>query len=286
MILPTSNRRAFTITEMLVVVGVMSVLMGLLLPALGGARRTARQHRELSAARQMMVAYINYANMNRDQVLPGFQYDLRAVNAEGRSIGSFAIPEAEARYPWRLAPYLDFNLQGLYVNDQERALEEMAQIDEWHYYYFTSLAPSLGLNATWVGGNKKELGFSPTALRNFGRFYVTSISEVYHPDRLIVFASARGVDPMGMLENNNVTEGYFEVRSPRLLAQDGERWTEEFVAGDDPGAFGFVSPRYGKAAVTAFVDAHVEAMGQRELRDMRYWANRAESFDYGLELKE
>lgn len=57
--------RAFSLIELLVVVSIISLLIALLLPALGRARAAARQTQCLSNFRQIGVAYFNYvANYN------------------------------------------------------------------------------------------------------------------------------------------------------------------------------------------------------------------------------
>lgn len=276
------GRRGMTLVEMLVVIAVVGVLVGLVLPVLSEVSSSGRKTNEMSAGRQLMLAYTNYANVNRDAVLPGVKSGLNAHDAGGRAIADVTIPIAAARYPWRLAPYLDYTFRGLYKNGQERVLEEIENLeDESYSIYFRSLAPSLGLNATWVGGNQDELGFNRSFLDVFGRFYVTRMSEVERPDRLLVFASARGLDPLD--DATGVVEGYYEVRSPRLNVVEGMRWPETFDAGDRPRDFGYVSPRYAGAAVVAFMDGHVDTFGQDKLEDMRHWANRAETIDYALE---
>lgn len=66
------RRSAFTLVELLVVVGIIAVLLGILLPSLGGVRVRARQTRCLANLRTIGQAAAMYVAEHRGYTVPGY----------------------------------------------------------------------------------------------------------------------------------------------------------------------------------------------------------------------
>lgn len=64
-----SVRRAFSLLELLVVVGIIALLLGILVPTLGGARSAAQTSSCLSNMRGMALASLSYSADNDDRLI-------------------------------------------------------------------------------------------------------------------------------------------------------------------------------------------------------------------------
>lgn len=278
--------RAFTLVEVLVVIAIVGLLAAITLPVLARSRDAARTARDQKAGVQLITAYHLYANDHRGSLMPG--YATSAMTSAGSDAGKLIVADdagsriygvTARRYPWRIAPYLDYNFLGLY--DPAILERYKARAD---FQYVVSLSPAMGINADYVGGKGEPgLAFNPAALAQYGRFYITRADEARAADKLIVFATSRGVDPDG-----GTMPGYHEIAAPALTVPrwtGGSAWTPD----ESPEAFGHLDLRAGRGpsarAATTMIDGHGELLGLDDLRDMRRWANGAARPDWVLSPK-
>ena len=76
---PEPRGRAFTLVELLVVIGIIGLLVGILLPALSAAREQARSIKCQSNLRELVTTALLYANDNHGVWMPA-NYDIGTKN--------------------------------------------------------------------------------------------------------------------------------------------------------------------------------------------------------------
>ncbi len=297
------RRSAFTLVELLVVIAIVALLISILLPSLGRARACVRGVSDASAARQLMISYTMYADDRQGALLTGYPSDDMILDdyARGRYVTDGAgerLPadttsdrEIIKRYPWRLLPYLDHNLEGLYKDPRAAEVILEGGLSAPETKYAVSLYPSFGINGFFVGGTDRGAGVlsNPTYRRLFGQFWVERQQQVRNPSQLMVFAASRSIDSGNVLgEGSDMpVDGFFEVRPPVEFEVQGRKWEEEY---DDrspaPGNnSGQVAVRHaGKGAIGAF-DGHAEQLSWDEFNDMRWWSDAATDADWGVPQK-
>jgi prepilin-type N-terminal cleavage/methylation domain-containing protein/prepilin-type processing-associated H-X9-DG protein len=69
----TNSKKGFTLVELLVVIAIIALLMGILIPALSKARRVAKRIVCMGGMKQLVLAWMAYAENNSDKLVNGGQ---------------------------------------------------------------------------------------------------------------------------------------------------------------------------------------------------------------------
>src|SRR5262245_26926661 len=129
--------RAFTLVELLVVLGIITILISVLLPALRRARTQANRAVTLAHLQQIGQAIANYAV----EFKGAHPTNLSDANEDGRALPALALLAGRYKLPTKLfinpntddTPALDFNSEGwpilLDVGGAEILLDSPAAID-------------------------------------------------------------------------------------------------------------------------------------------------------------
>ena len=283
--LTRARRRAFTLVELLVVIGIIAVLIAILLPTLGRARRSAKEVQSLSGLRQMMIGYTMYHQENRGALL--FAYPPTTVNGvpvtaddpiSGRTFDSLVAQ----RYPWRLVRYVGNLWPVLHAHADLPPIPSTddSAADAFSKAYTLSVNPTYGINACYVGGQNGPIyqGFAgPNAdAPNVGRHVVFRASEVRRASELIVFADSKAYNgPAG-----SGGGGLHYLTPPRARGHNWKVVNGRIQRVNTGIVMGLPEGWYSSRAMVAFFDGHVAAMTPAELEDMRLWANWADRTDY------
>ena len=243
------KQTGFTLIELLVVIAIIAVIAAIALPVLEGSRKRALLASEIAAAKSVTAGLQMYAAENNGAVLPGY-VDPKRINQTVTDKDGKEIERLKAsRYPWRLAPYLGYDVKKAFLASGQDILNG-------DLVYTVSVIPSLGMNTVWLGGDESKSRANPFNPRFASGFTqgggVTRMAQVHRPSQMIAFASAVYNGSMG----GGVQPGHFRVEHPAVN----------------------VDFRHSnKKALVVFLDGHTELLSREELQDERLWKNLPDS---------
>ncbi|MEM1026796.1 MAG: prepilin-type N-terminal cleavage/methylation domain-containing protein [Planctomycetota bacterium] len=287
--------QGFTLIELLVVISIIALLVAILLPTLGAARTSARQMRDLSNLRQLMLAYSVYQEDYDGHVMWGYAPAvIEGSPIEARGPGGTPVTGLSAqRFPWRLAPYVQHVWEVLYSNAnisvQTERERDAGPAEDWNpAEYQFSVFPSFGLNTTYVGGHDgmPRQGFV-AGVPNRGAHVVFRNQEVRDASQLIVFAESQnrqGDQSADFLLSPNeppIHDGYFFVDPPEIVVDSPNPRNRSVWRAERHGLVNeWTSPilglpigRHGTSVATAFFDGRAAVVDLQRLDDLSLWSN-------------
>jgi len=267
----------FTIVELLVVIGIITILLGMLMPALARARRHADAVKCASNMRQMAAGWLMYANAHGGVMVPARLPNLGAAN------NVYWIGNGECYRPrWYALMGAQTGLHAYLVPSPLQSEENTKAVDDPVF-----LCPSVpeqtnsrhypyGYNHQFLGNARNRDG-TPPGVRNPILFPV-NLAKI-STSQTVMFADSMGTaagKPAAQRRpyngNGNVLDHYamsnhgFTLDPPRLTP-DCDRCDDNFRRG--PGGEdnnrSAPDPRHNGRANVAFCDGRVEAMSLQDL---------------------
>jgi prepilin-type N-terminal cleavage/methylation domain-containing protein len=259
----------FTLIELLTVVTIIGILSVIGIGVAKGALASAHKAREVNAARNLVTAFLSTATDGDGNYLPGMDMRVNASTNPVRKPDGQIITNSRTaqRYPFRLAPYLGHQFDGIVlVNRNIAKIQQAAGGSGANYDYYVSAYPALGMNIYCVGGVMRSNGTVA-----FDTDCITTPSRMKRS--ILAFASA------GSGQGTAKIEGYCYVTPPTLSSDSPicKQWgsSTTWSRSVDPADFGNVDFRYNGAAVCAFLDGSIKMCSAKELNDMRLWNRNA-----------
>ena len=233
----TRTTAAFTIVEILVVIGVVALLLGMLLPALSGANKRSRKHKELNSIRQVGLAWTLYANSSNDKILPGFiEADVQArwrVSYEYPNhqdippAPSYSVTDVNGNiagpWTWRLMPFMSFNHEVVHGHTDEPGFDAVTLGTDMAESTSIAYEPAFGYNAFYVGGwwemdgpHARHRFFDATIDGIASNVVSRSIGTIRRSTELLIFCSSAVQTPGRHSEWANTQPGSHLVVPPLL----------------------------------------------------------------------
>jgi prepilin-type N-terminal cleavage/methylation domain-containing protein len=254
------RRRAFTITELLIVIAIIAVLMALLLPALGGVWRSAEMTKSMSNLKQIQLWMTLYSSDNRETILPS-QFDYSNDPYEGKvrqQLSDTALGSAHA------GTWTDI-LWTLYADDKNKLVADGPPVLNYRYdspdKAFYDAVGGWDGNTFRAGGQNTQDVIGGTGPKPFG----TGAQEAGEPG---YFAANNFFDATG--QGDAVEEWYAtgQIRYPGRSMYLVDSFAGEIIEDEEPPFDDTANPptievdfRYGDLCLMLFLDGHIDPEG-------------------------
>jgi prepilin-type processing-associated H-X9-DG protein/prepilin-type N-terminal cleavage/methylation domain-containing protein len=255
-------RRAFTLVELLVVIGIISVLMGILLPVLGKVRQQSAGTKCANNLRQLATGWTLYADVNQGISCPG--------RLPRFPISVYGMGDDEQYRPrW-------YELLGAVVKKYAAQFPKPIEDDSWTIQNELFLCPT---TPEWRNSRNYAYGYNYQFLGNArprpdGRWisYPVRASSIKAAETVMAMdslgtAAGKPASRRSAYYLDGTRDPYalgnkgWALDPPRLTAKsdyaDPERRNPEDRSGPDP--------RHGGKVNVAFCDGHVEPMTLQQL---------------------
>jgi len=191
----THRRPAFTLVELLVVIGIIAVLIGILMPALSSARRQANALKCLSQMHEIGLAFKLYANDNRDYFPVGRQ----DYPDTGTSLANATLP-GTANYYWT-----DEILK--YVSRAGKRIQDAAT----------------GGTSTDFGENQKSVLWGCPEWQGRGNWYGSAGTSLF-VNGVYIYENGYGMNLYGAYKSNYPKVGTAALQSKELAQRSETVW--------------------------------------------------------------
>lgn len=276
--------RAFTLIELLVVIAIIALLIGILMPVLGGARAAAHSLKCASNMRQLAIGHAHYAFDNDDISIPG---RMAKIGAATDPANHYDVGTGKHYRPrWMVAMgsaagffvYAQPSTDPSKENDNNRLLEHEIFADPAEPGWINNRNYALGYNFQFMGNSRR---------RSDSRFVRFPVRLSTMNAQTVLFADSLGTAatfaPSQRLAynptpypNNNVRQMAnhgWSLDPPKLTTQ-----SDNCTGNRDGSTRSAVDERHRGKANVAWLDGHVKATSAL---DLGYVRDQSGAFRYG-----